>query len=269
VSVIALGGAVLAGASEHLANVLWALAAGNLGASWIELAMLGLGGRCAHRRRSFARYREIWRHVRWAVVGAGTSILQQQAHSLLISITTGPAAYAPIAAGAILLSPVRIGIQAWHMVMRPELAVAIARGERRSVTWMLMLSMGVLTLGTLLVAAAVFLFWAPIETLLYRERYEDQPMAWIVAGWIAITLCSALSTGPSSALQAFKSFRILALATVVGSAVSLAAVGCILLVWPPAMTLAGVLLAQTFTLVFLLRVTWKRMAALHDSARGG
>jgi O-antigen/teichoic acid export membrane protein len=233
----------------------------NLGVSAVELAALGIAPRPALRRRTLARYRRIWREVRWSLLGVITTSLQDQAHSMIVTGMAGPAAFAPLAAGQVIFGPIRVALQAWQMVMRPELAVAIAARNRRAVLRTLLLSTGGLALATAAVGVAIALAWNGIHGFLYAENYAGQPMALVVAIWGAITVCGAATTASSGVLQAFKEFRILAYSTIVGSVLSILLVSLLLWLWQPAISLLGVLAAALFSFVFCFLVSLRRIRA--------
>ena len=78
-------------------------------------------------REEYARrYAAIRSDVAWSLVGVVTWSIQSQALLVLVAAIAGPAAYAPIAAGMVLLSPLRPAIWALINVARPKFAVALA-----------------------------------------------------------------------------------------------------------------------------------------------
>ncbi len=246
-------------AATSVAVPLCVLALANLAASGLELGVLGIPRRPALRRRTLQRYGRIWPQVRWSLLGVVTTSLQDQAHSLIVTGLAGPAAFAPLAAGQVIFGPIRVALQAWQMVMRPELAVAIAARNRSAVRRALLVSTGGLAALTGGIGLAVFLFWPQVHGFLYAANYADQPMALVVGLWGLITIVAAATTAPSGVLQALKQFRILAIATVIGSALSLGAVTVLLLLFQPAVSLLGVLAAAMFTLAFCLLVSLRRI----------
>ena len=76
-------------------------------------------------------------------------------------------------------------------------------------------------------------------------------MGWIVAGWCAVTLFTTLSATPSGVLQACKAFRVLAMGTVYGAALSLFAVAVLVLAFGPLYSLLGILAAEAFLAGYL------------------
>ena len=112
---------------------------------------------------------------------------------------------------------------------------------------------------TFSVAGLVYLLWAPIETELYSRRYDNQPMAFIVAACAMLTLALALISPLSGFMLALKEFRLLAIATVAGAIVSIFLVLLLLMLATTSATLLGVLAAQVFTFAFLLSHVLRRL----------
>ncbi len=249
--VLLLGG--MQGSKLNLALVLAALALGNLAAIFLEFRLLAAGRvRIIRRWRSLGRYGVIWQQSRWALIGAVTTLIAAQAHSFIVTLFSGAAAYAPLAAGFVLFGPIRIGLQSWLSVMRPELAVAIARHDRASLHRIQTTSAWVMLLGVLLFALFLQLLWSPINEFLYANRYGDVPMGWIVAAWCAVTFFTAQVVTPSGMLQALKRFRVLAMGTVYSAMLSIAAVTIFLAVWGPAYSVLGILVAEAFLAGYLM-----------------
>lgn len=245
--------------SSALLVPLIALSAANIGAGLIGLRLLDISMLPTFRRSLLRRYLGFWPKIRWSLAGVTATSLQEHAHGLIVTALAGPAAFAPLAAGQIIFGPVRVALQAAQMVMRPEQAVAIAAHDKAAVRRNLFLTTGVLALGTLVVAVSVTFAWDMVHGFLFAENYADQPMALIVGFWGLITLLLATFTGASSLLQAFKDFRILAMANIFGSLLSVVLVTLFLFVWQPAMSLLGTTIAALFAVVFCVTTCLRRI----------
>jgi O-antigen/teichoic acid export membrane protein len=232
---------------------LLSLAAAQLLSTQLICRVLGVPIHVRLRSRSLRTYyQRFWSLTRWSLLGVVTTVLQAEAHSFVVTALVGPAAYAPLAAGFVLFGPVRTAVSAWLMVMQPELANAVAEHRRTAVVRTVFGSMIFLAAGTFAVVGLVYLLWAPIDEQLYWGRYDDQPMAFIVAECAMLTLASALIAPLSGLMLALKAFRTLALVTVAGAVVSIFLVLLLLMLATATATLLGVLAAQIFTFVFLL-----------------
>jgi O-antigen/teichoic acid export membrane protein len=235
-----------------LQAVFVSLTAGNSMAMTVEISSLRLGLRLVRRRSSLRRYLAIWKDVRWSLVGSTTTLLQTQAHSFLVSLFVGPAAYAPLAAGQVIFGPVRIMMSAWTLVMQPELVLAIRSKAHKQILRTLTIS--ALALASLVVAigVALALLWPLIYALLYAGKYSAETMTWIVAAWCAITLWTAVGCSPSAVLQTFRNYRTLAFGSVYGAGISILGVALLLFTVGAEWSLLGILMAEAFLAWYML-----------------
>lgn len=239
--------------------VLAALALGNLIAMLVERTRLHGFKKRWLTVANLRSYVVVWEQSRWALIGALTTLFLAQAHSLIITWHTGPQAYAPLAAGFVLFGPVRVALLTWQNMVKPELAMALSENRQDAVREQIkrtciMMGSAVVVLGICLALA-----WPWIHALLYEKKYADQPMAFIVAMWSLTTLFAAIYNAPSAALQAMKDFRVLAMASVFGAIISGVLVTILLFRSGPVSTLYGILLAEFFMAVYLIRVMLARL----------
>jgi O-antigen/teichoic acid export membrane protein len=242
-----------------ITSILYALAAANVAAMLVERLLLHGASR---KWFSFGRlhtYGAIWIQSRWALIGALTTLFLAQAHSVIITSTNGPNAFAPLAAGFVLFGPVRVALLTWQNMVKPELAVALSESRHDAVRKQIKTT-------TLLMAGAVFgmgvflwLAWPWIHQFLYAEQYADQPMAYIVGLWSVITLFAASYNAPSAALQAMRDFKVLAISSIYGAVLSGIMVSALLHYFQPETTLLGILCAEVFMAIFLTYTLYSRL----------
>ena len=245
--------ALLGDGPPPLASVFAALAAANLITATWELLLLDTPLRLRVSRSTLRRYRRIWADARWALLGSSTTIVQAQAHSLLVTLAAGPEAFAPLAAAQVLFGPVGVAINAVQNVMRPELAATIARGNRKAVVVASVVSTALLAGAVIAFGAILAGAWPWVADALYTQKYHAQPMAGIALGCGVVALCRAVYTQPSSVLQALRRFRTLALGTIGGAVLSVLGV-IVCLVWlSPAWSLAGICCGEAFFAVYACR----------------
>lgn len=247
-----LGARYFLSGSLSLVFVLHAFAISNAIAMCVDIYLLRLSPRITFRWRSLRQYVPIWRHMRWALIGATSTAAQAQAHGLAVTTFAGPAALAPLAAGQVLYGPLRLLLVVWHSIMQPELVVAISRNDRRTVLRLLqgsMLALAVLVIG---LGVGMVLFWDVIVSQLYAAKYADAPMAWISAAGFAIIFCASVAAPASGVLQTLLQYRLLAQGTVYSSIISLTVAAGLLLWLGPAWSLLGVLAGEVFALCFNL-----------------
>lgn len=235
-------------------DVLTILSMANAAAVLVEVARLPQPINLMSLRRAITQYLPIWKQARWALLGALTTVVVSQAHSLVVSVLKSPAAYAPLAAGFVIFGPVRVIFTTIQNVIKPEMALAIAEQRQLDAKRQMVLS-SLISMGAVAVLiAACYVGWPWIDQYLYSDRYADSPMKAIVFMWAAVTLVSALQNGPFAALQSLKAFKQLAMATVFGSVFSLFAVAILLAIAPIHWSLMGILLAELFVVIWVVRL---------------
>lgn len=246
--------------STSTSQMLVSLAAANGVAMLIERLMLHGTAAFRFNVSTLPGYRHIWLQSRWALIGAVTTLLIAQAHSLIVTSTVGPDAFAPLAAGFVLFGPVRVALLTWQNMVKPEMAVALSRAQHavvrsqiRNTTLYMVLALGCF-------GAALYGLWPWIHESLYAVRYSDEPMALIVGIWFITTIAATLYNAPSAGLQALRDFRILAIGSVMGAIISLVGVVGILQLSTPAMTLFATLAAELFLAGFLLVVIHRKLS---------
>jgi len=192
-------------------------------------------------RQALKDYRPIWFQSRWALVGAVTTVLVSQAHSLIVSGLEGPAAFAPLAAGFILFGPVRVVFMTIQNVIKPEMALSIAQGQPKAAAKQ-MIMVSVISMAAIATLSVVTLIgWPLLNELLYQDQYSDEPMR-------------------------VKAFKSLALATVYGSILSVSLVTLAILNLPIHLSILGVLTAETFVAIWVVFLCVKRFSTLNSAS---
>jgi O-antigen/teichoic acid export membrane protein len=244
-----------------VAFVLTVLATANACMSAVEMRRLGLRPMAPSRAR-IRGYGSLWLETRWALLGSTTTFVQSQAHSVIVSTAAGPAAFAPLAAGQVVIAPVGIAIFALQNAMVSRLSIAVSRSDRAAIRLIAVF----MTLTLLAMVAGIgvlaFALWDFIWEALFQAKYSAYPMGWLVFGFWCVGLVRALYAAPSCLLVALREFKSLALASLFGGGVSLISVGVILLVAPFYWTAAGVLLGEMSFLVVLMALVAGRLGAV-------
>jgi len=239
--------------SFTVVHVLLALAGANVCAMLVERIRLHGASKSWFSLARVSSYGKIWEQSRWALIGSLTTLFMAQAHSLIITSTFGPDAYAPLAAGFVLFGPIRVALLTWQNMVKPEMAVNLSKNRHHEVRKQVLVTTLYTTLTVLLMAVFLWLTWHWIHALLYAEQYADQPMALIVGVWAVITLFAASYNAPSAALQALRHFRVLAMASIYGAIISGVLVSMTLYFYQPQTTLFGILAAEVFMSLYLAR----------------
>ncbi len=244
-----------------ISHVLLALVVANLAAMLVERYRLHGANRKWFCFSSLQSYGTVWEQSRWALAGSLTTLFLAQAHSLIITATNGPNAYAPLAAGFVLFGPVRVALLTWQNMVKPEMAVALSESRHLAVRQQIRTTSFLMGGAVLLMGVVLMLLWPWINAFLYADQYADEPMAMIVTMWSVITLFAASYNAPAAALQAMRDFRVLAMASVYGAILSGVLVSLTLYFFEPETTLIGILAAEAFMAIYLTRILYARLHA--------
>ena len=262
VYVMIAGGILLslfaAGLPLAASDVFIALIAANAIAVLIEIVRLPAANlKLMRPNQALISYRPIWGQARWALIGAVTTILVQQAHTAVVVALKNPESYAPLAAGFVLFGPVRVLFQTIQNVVKPEMAKAISEQRPQDAKQQMLIVSALSVGGVLLIILAMQLAWPWLNQWLYQQEYKDEPMRLIVTLWAAITLIGAVQNGPYTALQSLKLFQPLAVVTVYGALLGLALVTVCVLWFEISWSLLGVFAAESFVAVWVVSLVLK------------
>jgi len=187
-------------------------------------------------------YASIWRNQsRWTLLGAVTTEATANAHAYMVTLMAGPAAFAPLAVGALFMRPISMCSNSLTQLERPAMARAIVAGEAsealhrsRHYRWALSL----VWLATVAVAAVILVRF---PGLIVTKNY-DLVTVMEVTGLLALVEAVQLWISPEIALlQAAGKFRQLAEATVLSSIVTIMVGFSLLLTFGPVASLGGLL----------------------------
>ena len=200
-------------------------------------------------------------YSRWSVIGVITTEATANAHVYLVTLLSGPAALAALAAPQLLTRPINVTINALTDFERPQMARQIGSGDwagaRSSARFFRLALIG----GWLLTGVAILVLMREAPRLLFPPQYAMADLEFATAMWIAIAALRVLWTPDSVLLQGAGAFRPLALASVVSSVVSVTGVLGLLLLGGPLWSLGGLLIGE---IVYGAAVLW---LARRESAR--
>ena len=224
---------------------LWAFAL----ASFVALmacgpAVIAMQGRAILAGRLFD-YTGIWREQsRWTLLGVVSTEATVNAHTWLVTLVAGPAAFAPLAAAALFFRPVSLCVTSLTQLERPSMARALSAGEpllalgfARRFRMAMLLVWG----GTALLALGILLRW---PSLVIKESYDLSTIHWAVGFWAIIMLINSWRAPDSTLLQAANALRPLAMASVWSGIATVASVAALISFFDPVASMLGVLLGQ-------------------------
>jgi len=258
VGVLTLSGLFLMDWPITSVEVFTALTVANLVAVMLEVGRLPAPIRLQPLQTAFKQYTPVWSQAKWALIGAISTVVVQQAHSLVVATLKSPAAYAPLAAGFVLFGPVRVIFTTIQNVIKPEMALAISEDRPASAKRQMIMASSLSVIAVTGLLAMTWMAWPLLEKWLYGEQYSDAPMQHIVMLWGAITLIAAVQNGPFAALQSLRAFRDLAMSTIYGSILSLLLVTLLLYTAPIQWSITGIFLAEAFVAIWVVWLSMQR-----------
>ncbi|MFK7995820.1 MAG: lipopolysaccharide biosynthesis protein [Granulosicoccus sp.] len=261
IGVLILSSVWMLGMPITAVEVFTALTLANLIAVILELSRLPVRISLQSLSQALSQYTPVWTQAKWALIGAVTTVVVSQAHSLVVSVMKSPADYAPLAAGFVLFGPVRVIFNTIQNVMKPEMSLAISQDRPQDAKRQMILASGMSFVAVAGLILLTMLVWPLLDKWLYSEQYSDAPMRQIVLIWGAITLVSAIQNGPFAALQSLRAFRQLAMSTIYGSALSLALVAILLFIAPIHWSITGIFIAEGFVAVWVVWLSMKLFRA--------
>lgn len=263
-------GCVTAGIAALLAFDVRIEAIGALLALAGMVALIPFGARFLGRHkpvriaRAFADYRPVWqRQSAWTLIGVVTTEATANAHSYLVTLLAGPAAFAPIAVGMLFFRPVNVCITALTQLERPRMTRAVAKGDERGALGSQRAFMAaLLVIWVCTSALAMVILWA-FPHILIKPTLDVQTVMLAVLFCAALSLVQCIQSPMSVLTQAHGAFRPLAATSVRSCFVGLAAVLALTLTVPAVYTVVGVVAAQLVMMLGIWRLNreWRRRAA--------
>ena len=215
--------------------------------------------------RALGCYRPVWRdQSAWTLVGVLSSEATSNAHSYIVTLLAGPAAFAPIAVGMLFFRPVNVCITALTQLERPRMTRSVARGDHDAAIKserIFMAALVFLWLATCVVAAVV-LYGFP--QLILKSTLDHRLVAIAVGLCALLSLIQCVQTPMSVMTQARKAFRPLAGQSLRSCGVGILAVTLLTLAVAPIFSIAGVVLSQ---LVMMLGIWQLDRKWRHDRRR--
>jgi O-antigen/teichoic acid export membrane protein len=194
---------------------------------------------------SLRAFLPIWRDLaRWSLLGVISTELTANAHAYLVTLISGPKAFALLAVGSLFMRPASLVMTALPDAERASMARALNAGKfgdaMRTVFQFRMA--GLVVLAGTSALAAIIMIWFP--QLILKRGYDEASVIAVVCMWVAIMAIRALRTPESVLLQAGGEFKPLAGASVNSSVVSLAFTTILLLAFGPIISMGGVMAGE-------------------------
>lgn len=196
-------------------------------------------------RSTLASYGPVWRdQSRWAVAGLVTTEATSNAHSYLVTLIAGPAAFAPVAAAMLFLRPIGVCTASLTQIERPAMARAFAANNRKLAFDCAKRFTAVLMLIWVLTIVATVMILHFFPGIAFKPGLEVKLVVVAFAVWAIICLVTSAQTPLNVFLQAEGRFRELAHASMRACLVTVGGVVALLLLVGPVYATLGVLVGQ-------------------------
>ncbi|MGN6514252.1 MAG: hypothetical protein ACTHLR_00245 [Rhizomicrobium sp.] len=209
---------------------------------------------------SLRAFLPVWRDLaRWSLLGVVSTELTANAHAYLVTLISGPKAFALLAVGSLFMRPVSLVMTALPDAERAVMARAMTAGRfAQAVQAVFNFRVAsFIVLAATSIIAAIIMIWFP--ELVLKRGYEETSVVAVICIWVAVNAVRAMRTPESVMLQAAGEFKPLAGASVRSSVVSLVATSILLFAFGPIVSLGGVLIGDLVMSerIFALGRTWR------------
>ncbi|WP_457107422.1 hypothetical protein [Methylobacterium sp. P5_C11] len=213
------------------------------------------------RLEGVSRYGAVWKeHSSWSLLGLVTTEATGNAHAYFVTLISGAAAFAALAASALLIRPAIILMNALGEFERPRLAWLIAQQRWSDVDRTMVLFRFILMSGWFATLGLGVVIAYLVPSLLFTRDYDLLYVQRAFILWLAIMGLRLVRTPESILLQAGGQFRALAHSSVYSSVISIVLV--VVMVWAvgPLFSMIGVLVGEAIFTVAVWRVAraWRR-----------
>ena len=218
----------------------------------------------AIRTGDLSLYPQTWRDLsRWALMGVILTEASANAHAYLVTFVSGPASFALLAVGGLLMRPIPLVLSALDDRERPTIARHLAAGDMSAALRTVMefrIAGIVMWIATIALAATIFI-WFP--GLLLKKGYDAAQLLPVVIISATIWAVRAIYTPQTVLFQAAGKYSDLARISVLSSIVALCTTLALLLIAGPVVSLLGVLAGDIAVAarVFYLTRIWRNSHA--------
>lgn len=208
--------------------------------------------------RHIAGYAKIWRsQASWSLLGVVTTEATGNAHAYLVTLMMGPAAFAPIAASALVTRPISVASNALADFERPRMSREIGEGRIAEVWQSIRIFRIVLLAVWLAGAGAVVALYLFAPTLIFPKHYDLHTLVMGTAMWTFVAWLRVIRIPEGSVMHASGAFKPLAYASLWSSAVTVAIVTVMIHYAGALWSIVGIIVGQSifsfWTIVYARR----------------
>jgi O-antigen/teichoic acid export membrane protein len=204
-------------------------------------------------------FKEQGRH---ALIGVITTEATANAHSYMVTLMLGPAAFAPLAASVLLFRPVPLVILSLTQLERPRLAQLLRDTQMQAAWRAIRFFRG--TALTFWIFNLAIIYWVATHYLdvVIRGHYSSQVIIQATYFWAAIMGLRCLRGPESALLQANGDFKQLSRVTVISSLVTIPLVISLIYYLDAIWSLAGICIGELIATTLCTLLARKKLRVL-------
>jgi O-antigen/teichoic acid export membrane protein len=202
-------------------------------------------------------FKEQGRH---ALLGVITTEATANAHSYLVTLMLGPAAFAPLAASVLLFRPVPLVILSLTQLERPRLAQLLRDTQLRAAWRAIRFFRGTVLMFWIFNVALIYWIATHYLDVVIRGHYDTKVIIQATYFWAAIMGLRCLRGPESALLQANGDFRPLARVTVASGLVTIPLVAALIYLHGAVWSLAGILAGEVLATALTRRLAKKQIS---------
>lgn len=198
--------------------------------------------------------------IRWSLLGAVTTDIQNRGYVFVAAAVFGPATVAHLQAGRIFFGPLGLLTGAWSRVARPQLAKLMGQGNALRFDAVLQKALWSFIAFNILFMASLWMAWPYLSSLVFGSKYRD--LGLLVAGWGMASLAFQIRACLSVGVQALRRFRELTMATILGALLAVAFVVLACALDQSTWLMASVIGGECMAIVVVIRILRQPVLAM-------
>jgi hypothetical protein len=197
---------------------------------------------------------EVWRtHARWSALGVLTTEATANCHVYIVSLVSGPTAFAPLAASAIFVRPLNVLSNALTEFERAQVANALQVPDKRQVDDAMSMFRYIMWAAWLATSIGTVSLLYLHPAAMFQADYDLELISVASALWLLVAAIRNLRMAEGTLLQAGGWFDALANASIKACVISVPAVTCALLLWGPVTSIVGLIIGEAVYAVVIIR----------------
>ncbi|ADM09424.1 hypothetical protein PB2503_06792 [Parvularcula bermudensis HTCC2503] len=222
----------------------------------------------AVRPKAVLSYHAVWKkHAGWSLLGVITTEATSNSHAYIVTALYGPAAFAPIAAAALIIRPIMVIVKALSEFERAQMAKTIVQRNFSALRQSLWMFRGMLLLVWIGSVGLAFLLFAFFPALVFPAEYDLRTLQIVATLWLSIAAVRIVRVPDNIFLQSSGYFKMLAFASIFSSGVSLFLVPVLTVLNGPVWSVVGILGGEVVFAAAIIQRALKRRATMRQEVQ--